>query len=147
MAKPKCTRLQRMQRVNELLRIRLDGAELYDVREYVHEKQKDPNSCWHNPALTRPLSDATIYRYLRLADDELKKSCRHGRQRMLRLALARRRALYARAVNAGDYRTALACARDEAELLGLYPTPDDALKAAADKLAKTLADSAKKRGP
>jgi hypothetical protein len=44
-----------------------------------------------------------------------------SRKKLLRRHLAQRRTLYARAVNNGELRTALAVARDEAELLGLYP--------------------------
>jgi hypothetical protein len=50
------------------------------------------------------------------------------RDQLIRRHLAQRRNLYAKAVLAGDLRTALACVQDEAKLEGLYPSerkPDD----------------------
>jgi hypothetical protein len=62
--------------------------------------------------------------------------------------LAQRQALYARALNAADHRTALAVLADEAKLRGLYPDRDlrDLLKLAAalglrvDDLERRLRD-------
>jgi hypothetical protein len=106
-------------RVEQLLRIRLDGAEIWDCREFVREKvtaaEVDP--VWGNQMLT----DSQLYRYLQKVDQRIKDSCRGSVKRLLRNHLARRRNLYGKAVLAGDFRTALAAARDEAELLGLYP--------------------------
>ena len=44
-----------------------------------------------------------------------------SRKKVLARHLAQRQALYARAVNAADYRTALAILADDAKLRGLYP--------------------------
>jgi hypothetical protein len=108
-------------RTEEILRIRLDGAEIWDLREYVREKQTDPNSPWFLPEGQKPLSDSQLWRYLAKSDRLIAESCRASRKKLLRRHLAQRRNLYAKAVSAGDYRTALAVVRDEAELQGLYP--------------------------
>jgi hypothetical protein len=41
-------------RAEEILRIRLDGAEMWDVREYVREKEKEPGSAWELPPGGKP---------------------------------------------------------------------------------------------
>jgi hypothetical protein len=105
-------------RVEDVLRIRLDGAEFWQVREYAREQRQVAGSVWESE---RPLSDGQLWRYIARSDKLIAESCRASRKRLLRRHLAQRRNLYARAVAAGDVRTALACARDEADLQGLYP--------------------------
>jgi hypothetical protein len=119
---PKPTKAAVNARIEEVLRIRLDGAEFWDVREYVREKHRDAGSVWE---AEKCLSDAQIYRYIARTDRLIAESCRSSRKRLLRRHLAQRRNLYAKAVNAGDLRTALAVLGDEARLLDLYePFPD-----------------------
>src|SRR5262245_15773253 len=115
-------------RVEDVLRIRLDGAEGWDVRQYVAEKEQAGEQPWKVEEGGKPLSERQIRRYVEQADRLLEESCRTSRKKLLRRHLARRRALYARAVNSGDLRTALAALRDEAELLGLYPAAEHRLK-------------------
>jgi hypothetical protein len=131
-------------RIEEVLRIRLDGAEFWDVREYVREKHRQTGSVWEAKTC---LSDAQLYRYLAKADLLIAQSCRSSRKRLLRRHLAQRRNLYAKAVNAGDLRTALSVLHDEASLLHLYevfapPIPKDAATPTPnvqDVLARQLA--------
>ena len=40
------TKAQVEARVTEIVRIRLDGAEIWDVREYVREKEQEGGSPW-----------------------------------------------------------------------------------------------------
>jgi hypothetical protein len=108
-------------RVEEVLRIRLDGAEFWDVREYAREKEQEPGTAWTLPEGGKPLSDGQLWRYIARADRLMAESCRASRKKLLRRHQTQRRNLYAKAVSAGDYRTALAVLRDEAELQGLYP--------------------------
>jgi hypothetical protein len=108
------------RRVEEVLRIRLDGAEWWDIREYVREKEAEPGSAWHLEDGATPLSDSQIRRYQQRADALLERSHERSRKKLLRRHLAKRRHLYAKATLAGDVRAALACLRDECELLGLY---------------------------
>lgn len=99
------------------MRIRLDGAEIWDVREYVREKVAAKDPVWGK----RMLSDSQLYRYLQGVDELIAESCKGERPKLFDRHLAQRRALYGRAVNTGDLRTALSVLRDEAELLQLYP--------------------------
>src|SRR5262249_36174802 len=62
--------------------------------------------------------------YVRASDELLVGRLEKDRDKLLARHVAQRRALYARAVHAADYRTALAVARDEAELQGLYLNKD-----------------------
>lgn len=107
-------------RVTELVRIRLDGAQFWDVREYVREKEREPGSPWFLIEGRTPLSDTQLGRYIQRADKAIQRSVREKRGRVMRRHLARRENLYAKAVNAGDVNTALAVLRDDAKLRGLY---------------------------
>ena len=109
------------RRVEEVLRIRLDGAEFWDVREYAREKEQEEGSPWHLAEGQKPLSDGQLWRYIARADQMIAESCRASRKKLLRRHLAQRRNLYAKAVLQGDVKAALAVLRDEAELLRLYP--------------------------
>jgi hypothetical protein len=95
-------------RVEEVLTMRLNGAELYDLVQHAREQQWD-------------VSTRQIQRYIRQADELLAESLDMDRERSLRLHVATRRSLLARALNDGDTRTALAIVKDAAELAGLYP--------------------------
>jgi hypothetical protein len=120
--KAKPTKAEVQMRTEEILRIRLDGAEMWDVREYVREKERELGSLWELPPAEKPMSDSQLWRYIARADTLIAESCRASRKKLFRRHLAQRRNLYAKAVSAGDYRTALAIARDEGELLALYPS-------------------------
>jgi hypothetical protein len=60
--KPKPTKATVERRVEEILRIRLDGAELWDVREYVKEQAAKDDSAWYVPEGDKPLSDVQLWR-------------------------------------------------------------------------------------
>jgi hypothetical protein len=128
---PKATRATVVQRVEEVLRIRLDGAEFWDVREYAREKEKEEGSPWFLPDGGKPLSDGQLWRYIGRADRLIAESCRASRKKLLRRHLAQRRNLHAKAVLAGDIRAALACLQDEARLQGLYPAEKHELTSTA----------------
>jgi hypothetical protein len=104
----KSTKAEVMQRVEEILAIRLSGAEFWDVREYAREK------AWG-------VSDGQLYRYIAQADELIAQSLEKDRNKLLNRALAQRRALLARTMQVSDYRTALSILKDEADLCGLYP--------------------------
>jgi hypothetical protein len=110
-----------LRRIDDLLRVRLAGGEWWDLRNYVREKQAEPGSAWFLEDGENPLSDSQIRRYQRRVDDLIQQSHERSRRKLFRRHLAQRRHLYAKAVAAGDVRTALAILADEAELLGLYP--------------------------
>jgi hypothetical protein len=112
--------LYERRRQQEVLRIRLDGAEFWDVREYAREKGKEQGSAWELSPDSKPLSDGQLWRYIGRADRMITESCRATRKKLLRRHLAQRRNLYAKAVSQGDVRAALAVLTDEAKLIGLY---------------------------
>jgi hypothetical protein len=122
--KKKATRAEVLQRVEEIYSIRLAGAGFHDIREYAREKK------WG-------VSDSQLYRYLEQADDIIRDSLAKDRLMLLDLHIARRRMLFARCVESGDWRAALAVARDEALLYRLYEPP----KALPDKTTEGGADT------
>ena len=79
-----------------------------------------------------PISIQSIWRYIAASDKLIDESCKVSRKRVLRNHLAKRRNLYAKAVNAGDISTALAVAKDEAALRGLYPEKQVKMKVGGD---------------
>jgi hypothetical protein len=109
------------QRTDELVMIRLDGAQWWDVVQYVAEKAREPGSCWEVKPGGKSLSERQLRNYVARADRIILASVKEKRTRAIRRHLARRENLYAKAVNAGDIRTALAVLQDEAKLRGLYP--------------------------
>lgn len=119
--RPRANAIVTGQRVSELLRIRLDGAERWDVLEYVRQKEQEAGSAWEVPEGGKPLSESMIWYLLTKADTAIHDSHNKSRKRLRRRHMAQSRNLYAKAVLAGDLRTALACQQEEAELMGLYP--------------------------
>lgn len=93
-------------RLAEVLRIRLDGAQLHDVIDYAAEK------AWG-------LTEAEVRALIRRADDTLVARRETSKKRIRARHVAQREALYARALNGGDVRTALAVLADLAKLQGL----------------------------
>lgn len=133
--KPKPSKAQVEQRVNEVLAIRLAGAQLWDVREYVREKEQEDGSPWRLDEGQKPLSDSQLYRYIARADKLIASSSLASRKKLLRLHQARREYLYGLAVNQGDIRAALACLDSTAKLRGLY---DDELTRQLDELQRQI---------
>jgi hypothetical protein len=127
------------RRVEEILQIRLDGASVWECCAFVREKEAEEGSAWRLAEGDKPLSDASLRRYLRLADDLMDQDFGASRKRLRRRHLAQRRNLYAKAVSQGDVRAALAVLRDEAELLGLYPSPDRELAEELERVKRMLA--------
>lgn len=139
MKKP--TRAAINARIEDVLRIRLDGAEFWDVREYAREKCAEDGSPWHTEG-GKCLSDGQLFRYIARADKLIGESCRSSRKRLLRRHLAQRRNLYGKATNSGDVRAALACLDSEAKLVGLFDAPSKPAKNEAGtpaEVAKLLA--------
>jgi hypothetical protein len=108
------------RRVEDILRIRLDGAEWWDVVQFVRENQSEQGSAWFLAEGEKPLSEAMIRKYQERADKLVIESHEKSRKKLLRRHLAQRRNLYARAVTTGELATALRCLDSEALLLGLH---------------------------
>jgi hypothetical protein len=100
------------RRVEEVLRLRLDGAMYHDVMQYASEKR------WG-------VSERQVATYLRRADDLLIERQETKRRRVIARRLAQRESLFARAVQAADYRTALAVLADMDRLQGHYLSDRD----------------------
>jgi hypothetical protein len=120
----KSTKKTVRQRVEEILSLRLLGANATDIRRHAEKKG------WN-------VSDRQLQRYSAEADELLAASVERDRDRLMAYHFAARRALYARAMAAGDLSTARLVLRDEAELEGLYPPK---------KIAPTNPDGSKEYG-
>lgn len=97
-----------MQRTQDVLRILLAGGEFAEIRQFASDRG------WN-------LSERQLRRYQERAYKQLARATRRNQQHLLGRHLTQRRALYARALKAGDIRTALQVLRNEANLEGLYP--------------------------
>jgi hypothetical protein len=106
----KSTKAEMQRRVNEVLKLRLGGAEFPDIREYA----RAPEQAWE-------VSEGQLWRYIRAADTLCKEYFDARAEHLLNRHALQRRQLYAHAMAAGDFRTALAVLQDEAKLEGLYP--------------------------
>jgi hypothetical protein len=137
--KRKATKAVIAQRVEEVLRIRLDGAEFWDLLQYIAEKQQQAGSIWATPDAQEPFAERTVWWYVQKADERIAESFRNerGRKRLLRRHLAQRRNLYAKAVSQGDIRAALACLDSQAKLAGLF---DDELNRLVADLQRQIAE-------
>src|SRR5262245_51719990 len=113
----KSTKAEVAKRVHEVLKLRLGGAEFPHIRDYANA----PEQGWG-------VSDSQLWRYIRAADALCKEYFDARADHLPSRHLLQRRQLYAHAMSAGDFRTALAVLKDEAQLEGLYP---------ADKVALT----------
>lgn len=90
------------------MRLRLDGAQFHDIVQYASEKG------WG-------VSERMIRKYIAKADAVLVERMEKNSEPVIARHIAQRQTLYARAVNAADYRTALAIIDSEAKLRGLFP--------------------------
>jgi hypothetical protein len=116
----KSSNLEVAQRVEEVFKLRLGGAEFADIRQFA----SDPEQNWN-------VSDRQIWRYIKSADKLIKERFDARAEHLLNRHLLQRRTLFAHAMGSGDFRTALAVLQDEAKLEGLYP---------ATKIAPTTPD-------
>ena len=96
------------QRVEEILSLRLLGAEFLDIRQHASAQG------WN-------VSDRQLRRYVSRTDDVLAETLEKDREKLLNRHIAQRHALYARAMSVSDYSTALRVLADAAQLLDLYP--------------------------
>jgi hypothetical protein len=108
-----------------------------DLRRYAAEKEDAKEEPWTIPDGGRPVSERTLWRYIQQTDKMIAETCRESRKRLFRRHMASRRALYAKALNQGDVRAALACLDSEAKLAGLF---DAELTQIIDQLQKEIAE-------
>jgi hypothetical protein len=98
------------RRVLAVFGLRIGGAEFEDLRQYASA----PEQSWG-------VSDRQLWRYIRAADAICKEHFDAQADHLLARHLLQRRQLFAHCMSAGDFRTALAVLKDEAELERLYP--------------------------
>jgi hypothetical protein len=106
----KSTRAEVLKRVEEVFKLRLGGAEFADILQYASA----PEQQWD-------VSGRQIWNYIAAADRLVKERFDAKAAHLLARHLLQRRTLYAHAMGAGDFRTALAVLQDEAKLENLYP--------------------------
>lgn len=96
------------QRINEVLEMRLAGAQFHDIVAHAQEQG------WE-------ATDAEIRSYIDAGSAAIADQMETTRDGIIARHLAQRKRIYAKAVQGGDYRVALSILQDEANLLGLYP--------------------------
>jgi hypothetical protein len=142
------------QRVEQVLKIRLAGAQLHDIRNFAQEDDPDTGRPWN-------VTDKTLKYYISASNQLLARAAEKDHDKLLTLAIAQRETLYANAIQSGDWRAALAIADSRDKLLGLFPEkrsgPDSnsvnisfwtlALQGLPDEELQTLARLAERFGP
>jgi hypothetical protein len=118
---PKATKEVVRARVDDILRIILDGAFGPQIRQYIAEQEAKGEYPWTIRPGSKPLGERMICRYISDANARMGQVLLTDREEAIKRHIGMRQNLYARSIAKGDERTALACARDMAELLGLYP--------------------------
>jgi hypothetical protein len=106
----KSTKAEVRQRVEEVFKLRLGGANFPDILQYASA----PEQAWG-------VSERQIWNYIKAADQLLLERFDAKAPHLLNRHLLQRNQVYAHAMGAGDFRTALAILQDEAKLEGLYP--------------------------
>jgi hypothetical protein len=96
------------QRVEEILQIRLRGAEFADIVQHAAQNG------WN-------VKERQLWYYIEQGDQLLAETLEKDRGKLVNRHVAQHRVLFAHAFSSADYRTALAVMRSEAELLSLFP--------------------------
>lgn len=105
----KSDKLTVQKRVQDVRTLILSGAEFASIKAFAADHG------WN-------VTDRQLQRYVNKANKQFAKVSRRSLRSQLGRHLLQRRMLYARANKAGDLKTALSVARDEAKLQGLYPS-------------------------
>jgi hypothetical protein len=121
-----------------MVRVRLQGAVRWDVRDFVRAAQADADSAFHVPEGASPLSDSQIWRYLQMADEEIEQSYERSRKKLIRHHVARLNFLYGKATTNGELAVALNVLKHLAEIQRLLPRPEDELRRELDELRAML---------
>jgi hypothetical protein len=116
------------RRVEEVFKLRLGGANFADIVQYASAQS------WG-------VSERQLRNYIEAAHRLIVERFDARAPYLLARHLLRRDQLYAHAVAAGDFRTALAVSQDEAKLEGLYPKPGDELRGEIEELKRLLQEA------
>jgi hypothetical protein len=106
----KSSKVEVLKRVEEVFKLRLGGANYADIVQYASA----PEQAWR-------VSERQIGNYIAAADKLIVERFDAKAANLLNRHLLQRNQLFAHAMGAGDFRTALAVLQDEAKLEGLYP--------------------------
>ncbi|HYH64644.1 MAG TPA: hypothetical protein VD866_08120 [Urbifossiella sp.] len=123
------------ERVEMVLRVRLDGAQFHDVRGFANDTDADGKADAARGGPAWNVTDDDVWQLIDRADALTVSRAEQNRARAYAMAVARREALYARALSAGDYSAALACLRDIAQLQGTYPKVAELVKVIKEQAA------------
>ncbi len=107
-------------RVGEIAQILLDGATSLDIDAYIDEKQLDPQSVWHVPEGQTGLGYSQRRRYIQRAEAAIANTVEKNRNKLFKMMIAQRNALFASSKAKGDERTALACSESIEKLLARF---------------------------
>ena len=105
---PRSTEAEVESRVSQVLGLLVSGAGFMEIQHYSAQKG------WN-------LSDRPLKEYMSRATNLLAEHEEEDRKLLVALHQARRNRLYALALQAHEYRTALEILKDSAEMEGLYP--------------------------
>jgi hypothetical protein len=119
--KPRCDATTARLRVEDVLRVILDGGTPVDLRRYVAEQEAKGEPPWAIPPGHKPMAERQLYKYRAKAHELMAECYEKDTTRLVMTHYTRREALYARSLQTGDLRTAHAVLKDLAELQGLYP--------------------------
>ena len=109
----------------EIVQLRLNGAQWYEVLEWIRTREaepvteKNPANCWTSEY---KLSLASVFWYIGEADKIISELAEINRDRAYKKHLAQRQNLYAKAVNMGDIGNALRVLDSMAKLQDLFPS-------------------------
>jgi hypothetical protein len=109
----KCSNLEAAKRVEKVFELRLGGAEFADIRQFAAA----PEQAWD-------VSDRQLWRYIATADELVRKRFDARANYLLNRHLLQRRTLYAHALGAGDFGTALRILDSEAKLEALFESDE-----------------------
>lgn len=109
-------------RIEEVLRLRIDGAQFHDIVQYGAETPEAGATGSRRPW---NVNGRQIRNYIRRADELLVERQDKSRKQLIARRFAQREALYARAINAADLRTALAVLDSADKLRGLFASDRD----------------------
>jgi hypothetical protein len=107
---PRSTKVETEQRIEQVYKMLLGGATFPDLREHA----RAPEQNWN-------VSDAQIRRYMTAAHQLIRERFEAKADYSFNRHMLRREQLFAHAMGAGDFGTALRVLQDAAKLEGLYP--------------------------
>jgi hypothetical protein len=134
------------RRVNELLSIVLDGAQGFNVFQYVRRKEQEPESAWFVAQDASPLSDAMIRKYLTRAYKAMESAHEKSRGKQRRRHIAKLNYVYAIALRTGELSVARATLKDLAEVERLLPSPADEIQKQIDELKRQIREEKENNG-